>query len=64
VKPRPPATVSGAAVSAADLAAWIHADAPLRWTDDTHMTIWVNESLIACGGFDGHHMATTAIRTP
>ena len=44
-------------VNAADLAAWIHADAPLRWTDDTHMTIGVAESLIACGGFDGTHMA-------
>ncbi|MBW3604934.1 MAG: ADP-ribosylglycohydrolase family protein [Actinobacteria bacterium] len=44
-------------VNATDLAAWIHADAPLRWTDDTHMTIGVAESLIACGGFDGQHMA-------
>ncbi|MFC1982785.1 ADP-ribosylglycohydrolase family protein [Chloroflexota bacterium] len=28
----------------------------LRYTDDTHMTIGVAESLIACKGFDGRHM--------
>ncbi len=28
----------------------------LRWTDDTHMTIGVAESLIARRGFDGEHM--------
>ena len=28
----------------------------LRYTDDTHMTIGVAESLIACKGFDGSHM--------
>jgi len=39
------------------LAAWAHANEPLRWTDDTHMTIGVAESLIARGGFDGTHMA-------
>jgi poly(ADP-ribose) glycohydrolase ARH3 len=39
------------------LAAWAHANEPLRWTDDTHMTIGVAESLIARGGFDGAHMA-------
>lgn len=44
-------------VNAADLAAWIHADTPLRWTDDTHMTIGIAESLIACDGFNGQHMA-------
>ena len=30
---------------------------PLRYTDDTHMTIGVAESLVECGGFDGEHMA-------
>ena len=30
---------------------------PLRYTDDTHMTIGVAESLIECGGFDGADMA-------
>jgi len=29
----------------------------LRYTDDTHMTIGMAESLIACRGFDGAHMA-------
>lgn len=37
--------------------AWAQGDAPLRWTDDTAMTIGVAESLVACGGFDGAHMA-------
>ena len=31
----------------------------LTYTDDTHMTIGVAESLIACGGFHGEHMAQT-----
>ena len=31
----------------------------LRYTDDTHMMIGVAESLIACRGFDGQHMAQT-----
>ena len=30
---------------------------PLHYTDDTHMTIGVAESLVECGGFDGEHMA-------
>jgi len=30
---------------------------PLRYTDDTHMTIGVAESLVECGGLDGSHMA-------
>ncbi|MFO8193042.1 MAG: ADP-ribosylglycohydrolase family protein [Bacillota bacterium] len=33
-----------------------------RYTDDTHMAIGVTESLIACGGFDGHHMTEVFIR--
>ena len=31
----------------------------LHYTDDTHMMIGVAESLIACRGFDGQHMART-----
>jgi len=34
----------------------------LRWTDDTHMMIGVAESLVACEGFNGEHMAWTFIR--
>jgi len=30
---------------------------PLRYTDDTHMTIGLAESLIECQGFNGKHMA-------
>lgn len=30
---------------------------PLVYTDDTHMTIGVAESLVDCGGFNGAHMA-------
>ena len=33
-----------------------------RWTDDTHMTIGVAESLIANKGFNGEHMAWTFIK--
>jgi poly(ADP-ribose) glycohydrolase ARH3 len=32
-------------------------DEPLRWTDDTAMTIATAESLVACGGFDGADLA-------
>jgi poly(ADP-ribose) glycohydrolase ARH3 len=35
---------------------------PLRYTDDTHMTLGMAESLVACGGFDGPHMAETFAR--
>jgi ADP-ribosylglycohydrolase len=30
-----------------------------RWTDDTHMTIGLAESLVANKGFDSGHMAQT-----
>jgi len=30
---------------------------PLIYTDDTHMTIGIAESLVECGGFNGAHMA-------
>ncbi len=36
--------------------------APLRYTDDTHMTLGVAESLVACDGFDGAHMAAVLAR--
>jgi poly(ADP-ribose) glycohydrolase ARH3 len=35
---------------------------PLRWTDDTHMTLSTAESLIAAGGFDGADMADRFVR--
>lgn len=34
----------------------------LRYTDDTHMTLGVARSLVACRGFDGVHMAHTLAR--
>jgi poly(ADP-ribose) glycohydrolase ARH3 len=33
-----------------------------RWTDDTHMTIGLAESLVANKGFDSEHMAQTFLR--
>jgi poly(ADP-ribose) glycohydrolase ARH3 len=44
-------------VRRADVEQWADAEAPLRWTDDTHMTIGLAQSLILQGGFDGEHMA-------
>jgi poly(ADP-ribose) glycohydrolase ARH3 len=35
---------------------------PMRYTDDTHMTLGVAESLLECRGFDGGHMMVTFIR--
>ena len=35
---------------------------PLRYTDDTHMTIGVAESLVECEGFDAAHMAGCFVR--
>lgn len=37
-------------------------DERLRFTDDTHMTFGVAESLLANLGFDGEHMAETFVR--
>ena len=34
----------------------------LWYTDDTHMTLGVAESLVACGGFDGAHLAAVLAR--
>lgn len=35
----------------------------LRYTGDTHMALGVAESLVACGSFDGRHMAETFVRS-
>ena len=40
-----------------EIAAMLPWSQPLRYTDDTHMTIGVAESLVECGGLDGAHMA-------
>ncbi len=37
-------------------------DSPLRYTDDTHMTLGVAESLVQRRGFDGAHMAAVFAR--
>jgi len=52
-----------AVVDPADLTAWETASAPLRWTDDTAMTLAVGESLVDRGGFDGAHMAQQLAET-
>ena len=36
---------------------------PLHYTDDTHMTLGVAESLLAKQGFNGSHMAETFARS-
>jgi poly(ADP-ribose) glycohydrolase ARH3 len=46
-------------VDPAAVRAWAGADQPLRWTDDTLMTIGLASSLLARRGFDGAHMAAT-----
>lgn len=46
-------------VEPASVDAWARADQPLRWTDDTLMTLGLARSLLACRGFDGAHMAAT-----
>ena len=46
-------------VERADVDAWLGASEPLRFTDDTHMTMGMADSLLACHGFDGAHMANT-----
>jgi poly(ADP-ribose) glycohydrolase ARH3 len=44
-------------VSGREVAALVRSDAPLRWTDDTHMAIALAESLIANGGeVDPQHL--------
>ena len=46
----------------ADVDRWLAATDTLHFTDDTHMTIGLAESLLACGGFDGAHMTDTFAR--
>lgn len=50
-------------VNPTDVDRWASASEPLRWTDDTHMTIGLSRSLLACGGFDGPHLAGEFVRT-
>jgi poly(ADP-ribose) glycohydrolase ARH3 len=45
-----------------DLRRALDAAEPLRYTDDTHMTLGVAESLLMCRGFDGAHMAAVFAR--
>jgi poly(ADP-ribose) glycohydrolase ARH3 len=49
-------------VERADVDRWLAATDPLRFTDDTHMTIGLAESLLARDGFDGAHMVDTFAR--
>lgn len=52
------APFEGAAqVSVATLEALADGDEPLRWTDDTHMTVATAESLAGAGAFDGADLA-------
>ena len=46
-----------ASVGQADLGRLTEEPGPLRYTDDTHMTLGMAESLVERKGFDGHHMA-------
>jgi poly(ADP-ribose) glycohydrolase ARH3 len=46
-------------VPLADLKKLLERPGLLQYTDDTHMTLGVAESLVACGGFNGPHMAET-----
>jgi poly(ADP-ribose) glycohydrolase ARH3 len=47
-------------VSRPEVAALVRSDAPLRWTDDTHMAIALAESLVANGGeVDPQHLGDT-----
>ncbi|MDP8977114.1 MAG: ADP-ribosylglycohydrolase family protein, partial [Actinomycetota bacterium] len=48
-----------ARVHPAAVEAWARAEQPLRWTDDTLMTLGLARSLLECRGFDGAHMAAT-----
>jgi len=49
-------------VSPAEIYATAERTKILRYTDDTHMALGMAESLIACRGFDGQHMAETFVR--
>lgn len=57
------ATFEGHSQVATDEVAQLAADSrPLCYTDDTHMTLGLAESLVARGGFDGEHLARTFAR--
>jgi hypothetical protein len=45
-----------------DLNGLLERPGPLRYTDDTHMTLGMSESLVECGGFNGPHLAETFAR--
>lgn len=49
-------------VSLAEIHAVAERTKILRYTDDTHMALGIAESLIACRGFDGRHMAEIFVR--
>jgi poly(ADP-ribose) glycohydrolase ARH3 len=49
-------------VKPAELAQLEQEPGPLRYTDDTHMTLGMAQSLVERGGFDGPHMAGTFAR--
>ncbi len=49
-------------VAADDVARVQTASSPLSYTDDTHMTLGLAESLVDRGGFDGEHLAQTFAR--
>jgi poly(ADP-ribose) glycohydrolase ARH3 len=51
-----------ATVPPATLSALGHARGPLRFTDDTHMTLGLAQSLVERRGFDGAHMAAAFAR--
>lgn len=51
-----------ATVSASQIAEVVAATGPLRFTDDTQMTLGVAESLVEQSGFDGAHMAAVFAR--
>ncbi|MEX0657671.1 MAG: ADP-ribosylglycohydrolase family protein [Egibacteraceae bacterium] len=50
-------------VDADAVARWVASPAPLRWTDDTHMTLGVARSLLDCKGVDGPRLAAELART-
>ena len=49
-------------VSRSDLERVAQDPAPLRYTDDTHMTLGMAQSLVDRHGFDGAHMAAEFAR--
>ena len=44
------------------IAELLEASFPLIYTDDTHMTLGLAQSLVECQGFNGSHMAQTFVR--